>query len=92
MQEEAGGATPRARLFAMADLRAQIMAIQADPTLSDAEKAAYFRNMAQQQQSGIAGVGIEQPKVGPNLRLVKKAAGGPVDLRSGIGNVFKLYS
>ena len=60
--------------------------------LSDAEKAAYFRNMAQQQQSGIAGAGIEQPKAGPNLRLVKKAAGGPVDLRSGIGNVFKLYS
>ena len=60
--------------------------------LSDAEKAAYFRNMAQQQQSGIAGAGIEQPKAGPNLRLVKKAAGGTVDLRSGIGNVFKLYS
>ena len=47
--------------------------------LSDAEKAAYFRNMAQQQQSGIAGAG-ERVKAGPNLRLVKKAAGGPVDL------------
>ena len=61
--------------------------------LSDADKAAFYRNMAQQDQSGIAGAGIPDPQPPkPNLRLVKKAAGGPVDLRSGIGNVFKLYS
>ena len=60
--------------------------------LSDAEKAAFYRQMGEAEQRGIAGAGIEQPKTGPNLRLVKKAKGGPVDLRSGIGNVFKLYS
>ena len=48
-------------------------------------------------QAGISGAGIPQPKR-PQLRVisdntpVKKAAGGKVDLRSGIGNVFKLYS
>ncbi len=48
-------------------------------------------------QAGISGAGIPEPKR-PQLRVisdntpVKKAAGGKVDLRSGIGNVFKLYS
>ena len=61
--------------------------------LSDADKAAFYRQMGEAEQSGIAGAGIPDPQPPkPNLRLVKKAAGGPVDLRSGIGNVFKLYS
>lgn len=61
--------------------------------LSDADKAAFYRQMGEAEQRGIAGAGIPDPQPPkPNLRLVKKAAGGPVDLRSGIGNVFKLYS
>ena len=54
-------------------------------------------NYAGKDQAGISGAGIPQPKR-PQLRVisdntpVKKAAGGKVDLRSGIGNVFKLYS
>lgn len=61
--------------------------------LSDADKAAFYRQMGEAEQTGIAGAGIPDPQPPkPNLRLVKKAAGGPVDLRSGIGNVFKLYS
>ena len=48
---------------------------------------------ANSQQSGIAGAGIPDPTPPkPNLRLVKKAAGGKVDLRSGIGDIFKVYS
>jgi hypothetical protein len=48
---------------------------------------------ANNQQGGISGAGIPDPTPPkPNLRLVKKAAGGKVDLRSGIGDIFKVYS
>tara|TARA_R100001460_G_scaffold102807_1_gene147545 strand:+ start:1201 stop:3303 length:2103 start_codon:yes stop_codon:yes gene_type:complete len=61
--------------------------------LSDAEKAAFYRNMGEQEQRGIVGAGIPDPDPPkPNLRLVKKAKGGPVDMRSGIGDLFKVYS
>ena len=61
--------------------------------LSDSEKAAFYRNMGEQEQRGIAGIGIPEPKTPkPNLRLVKKAKGGPVDMRSGVGDLFRVYS
>ena len=61
--------------------------------LSDAEKAAFYRNMGEQEQRGIAGIGIPEPETPkPNLRLVKKAKGGPVDMRSGVGDLFRVYS
>ena len=61
--------------------------------LSDSEKAAFYRNMGEQEQRGIAGIGIPEPETPkPNLRLVKKAKGGPVDMRSGVGDLFRVYS
>jgi hypothetical protein len=61
--------------------------------LSDSEKAAFYRNMGEQEQRGIVGIGIPEPETPkPNLRLVKKAKGGPVDMRSGVGDLFRVYS
>jgi hypothetical protein len=123
--------------------------------LSDSEKAAFYRNMGEQEQRGIAGIGIPEPETPkPNLRLIesdynqevqdalsdyatgkntarqtqstlKKLGykadlregrstgdiqvfkrgveddpglfyqfrdGGPVDMRSGIGDLFRVYS
>ena len=123
--------------------------------LSDAEKAAFYRNMGEQEQRGSAGIGIPEPETPkPNLRLIesdynqevqdalsdyatgkntarqtqstlKKLGykadlregrstgdiqvfkrgveddpglfyqfrdGGPVDMRSGIGDLFRVYS
>jgi len=40
--------------------------------LSDAEKAAFYRNMGEQEQRGIAGIGIPEPETPkPILRLIK---------------------
>ena len=123
--------------------------------LSDSEKAAFYRNMGEQEQRGIAGIGVPEPETPkPNLRLIesdynqevqdalsdyatgkntarqtqstlKKLGykadlregrstgdiqvfkrgveddpglfyqfrdGGPVDMRSGIGDLFRVYS
>jgi len=60
---------------------------------SPEEAQRLIMEYANNQQSGIAGAGIPDPAPPkPNLRLVKKAAGGKVDLRSGIGDIFKVYS
>ena len=60
---------------------------------SPEEAQRIIMEYANNQQSGIAGAGIPDPTPPkPNLRLVKKAAGGKVDLRSGIGDIFKVYS
>ena len=61
--------------------------------MSEAEAARIIQEYATKQQAGISGAGIPEPTPPkPNLRLVKKAAGGKVDLRSGIGDIFKVYS
>jgi hypothetical protein len=60
---------------------------------SPEEAQRIIMEYATKQQSGISGAGIPEPTPPkPNLRLVKKAAGGKVDLRSGIGDIFKVYS
>ena len=57
------------------------------------EAQRIIMDFANKQQSGISGAGIPDPTPPkPNLRLVKKAAGGKVDMRSGIGDLFKVYS
>ena len=57
------------------------------------EAQRIIMDFANKQQAGISGVGIPDPTPPkPNLRLVKKAKGGPVDMRSGIGDLFKVYS
>jgi hypothetical protein len=60
---------------------------------SPEEAQRIIMEYATKQQAGISGAGIPEPTPPkPNLRLVKKAAGGKVDLRSGIGDIFKVYS
>ena len=57
------------------------------------EAQRIITDFANKQQAGISGIGIPDPTPPkPNLRLVKKAAGGKVDMRSGIGDLFKVYS
>tara|TARA_Y100000994_G_scaffold26855_2_gene18987 strand:- start:2334 stop:3764 length:1431 start_codon:yes stop_codon:yes gene_type:complete len=57
------------------------------------EAQRIIMDYANKQQAGISGIGIPDPTPPkPNLRLVKKAAGGKVDMRSGIGDLFKVYS
>jgi len=57
------------------------------------EAQRIIMDYANKQQAGISGLGIPDPTPPkPNLRLVKKAAGGKVDMRSGIGDLFKVYS
>ena len=61
--------------------------------MPEAEAARIIQEYATKQQAGISGVGVPEPTPPkPNLRLVKKAAGGKVDLRSGIGDIFRVYS
>ena len=57
------------------------------------EAQRIITDFANKQQAGISGLGIPDPTPPkPNLRLVKKAKGGPVDMRSGIGDLFRIYS
>ena len=94
LESELSSARSQAR---QADMEAQRnrfrQSIGITDDMPEAEAARIMQEYANKQQAGISGVGIPDPTpTRPNLTLVKKAQGGKIDLRSGIGSTFKLYS